>query len=648
MYKIKESGTITFQENTRIAGIALLPQISRNGVFYTLSVLKANDGRTVPLFVNHETEGNRPIGEATFKYSDEKLALTYTAVITDPDYAELVKENTWKVSIGGTAEGDVVVECDREEKNCYQVPEMVTINELSILEPEIPAGIPSSTVEVIECKKCKYHGDECDCDKCKENTSNKDIKTTKKLMTDKTLKKEEVKEAVEEAEVCVKADTPVEVTPVETPQKSDEVNSYVSKEDFESAISKIGELIAGIQKPVAQAPKEDVVAKVKVAPEVTQEIAKSQSELVREALKTTGIHTIEVDIEDYITKQSHYNEKLKVTEAFSVTGGSPTTGEFPATAGSNQTDNALVIRPSAESFIPVRQWLDTRVLPTGVTETVWYYMDSSLTAGFDTARNATGITDSTLPQQNKTISNLKLAVTTQIGFRTILNATDLEDSKFDLAGAFREIAARRKLESELKSVLTTLRGAPHGAIASGATAGANTADKAKIFRTASTTGVTNLKIADVLNIVEYFKEESYDGWANTSGITPVMLCSIATWKELFSEAINDAEYSQFFRGSNQVTGKVQFEAIFGITIVPTREVSTATSGTNTASSVFCFLPRYSIAMATKRELTIKFQEETTQLLTNVTVSWRDAYGVIDAHSIVRYDVTTTAGAIAAT
>uniref|UniRef100_A0AAU7N453 Uncharacterized protein n=1 Tax=Nitrosopumivirus cobalaminus TaxID=3158414 RepID=A0AAU7N453_9VIRU len=53
-------------------------------------------------------------------------------------------------------------------------------------------------------------------------------------------------------------------------------------------------------------------------------------------------------------------------------------------------------------------------------------------------------------------------------------------------------------------------------------------------------------------------------------------------------------------------------------------------------------------MATKRDLTIRFQEETTQLLTNVTVSWRDAFGVIDAHSIVRYDVTTTAGAIAAT
>ena len=634
MYKIKESGTITFQENTNIAGIALLPQISRNGVFYTLSVLKANDGRTVPLYVNHETDGKTPIGEATFKYSEEKLALLYTAIITDPSFAELVKENTWQVSIGGEASGDVVVECDREERNCYQVPEMVTINELSLLEPDIPAGIPSSTVTVLEC------------DKCKENTSNKDTGLTNNTMSDKIDKIEDVKVEEAEAEVCVKAD-PVEVTPIVAPEVTDKP-SYVSKEDFESAISKIGELIAGIQKPVVQAPKEEVKSTIKVAPEVTQEVAKSQSELVRESLASTGIHTIEVDIEDYITKNSRYNEKLKVTEAFSVTGGSPSTGEFPATAGSNQTDNALVIRPSAESFIPVRQWLDTRVLPTGVTETVWYYMDSSLTAGFDTARNATGITDSTLPQQNKVINNLKLTVTTQVGFRTILNATDLEDSKFDLAGAFREIAARRKLESELKSVLTTLRGAPHGAIASGATAGANTADKAKIFRTASTTGVTNLKIADILNIVEYFKEESYDGWANTSGITPVMLCSIATWKELFSEAINDAEYSQFFRGSNVVTGKVQFEAVFGITIVPTREVSTATSGTNTASSVFCFLPRYSIAMATKRELTIKFQEETTQLLTNVTVSWRDAYGVIDAHSIVRYDVTTTAGAIAAT
>uniref|UniRef100_A0AAU7N474 Prohead protease n=1 Tax=Nitrosopumivirus cobalaminus TaxID=3158414 RepID=A0AAU7N474_9VIRU len=541
MYNIKESATISFKEQTRIAGTALLPQVSRNGVFYSPSILKANSGRTVPVFINHETENARPVGEATFIYSEEKLALLYTAEITDPEYSELVKENTWQVSIGGTADGEVRVECDTNEESCYQVPESVTINELSLLTPDTPAGIPNSTVNVIECAKCKFHSDECGCEACGSKeviTSHKPNKTKKDnhMSKKETPKVEDVQESVAE-EVC---EPKVEATPVEVPQESEEKPSYVSKEDFESAISKIGELIAGMQKPAEVAkPKEEVQATIKVAPEVTKEDVKTQSEVLKEALQSNGIHTVTVDIEDYISKNTRYNEKLRVNEAFSVSGGSAANGQFPATAGSNQTDNALVIRPSAESFIPVRQWLDTRVLPTGVTETIWYYMDSSLTAGFDTARNATGLVDSSLPQQDKTISNLSLKVTTQVGFRTILNATDLEDSKFDLAGAFSEIAARRKLESELKSVLSTLRGAPQGGVTSGATAGPSTADKAKLFRTASTTGVTDLKIADILNIVEYFREESYDGWSNTSGITPVMLCSIATWKALFAEVIAD-------------------------------------------------------------------------------------------------------------
>ena len=685
MYRIDESVTfkVIKEAETKIQGLALQAQVSRNGIFYSPSVLKSNDNKTVPLFLNHQTE-KKQIGQATFTYNEDDLALYYKAVVTDPELSELVKENTWQVSIGGNASGEVKTECDKQEKNCYESPEMVAITELSLLDPSTPAGIKSASVEVVEtkrhheCVKCKHNTTQCDCsnDNCEQcNTSLKEESApnsnnmTDKIQSDKVdAPVEDVKEDTIVTKTVTKEE-PV-ATPVEAPAQQSEQPSYVSKEDFEAAIGKIGELIAGISK-VPATPQEDKVIpapepQVKVAPEVTQEDVKESSEVLQEALQQNGIYTIEVDVEDYLAKQMRYNESSRVTEAFTGVAGDGNgnaNGQFRDPNSSNRIDGDVMIRPSNESFTPVRQWLNVKTLGKGVTKAVWYYMNSELgadaaaTATSLTKRNAAGLTTD-VPEVAKAFSSIDIEVGQQIGYKTTINTTDMEDSKFDLVGAFREISARRKLQWELTETLATLRALNHGGIQSGLTKGdaPDGVTEVQIFRTISgTTVAKTLTVEDILNIVEYYKDSGYEGWSNTSGIKPVLVCSIDTWKQIYATAIADNQYQRFFVGkSGALDGKVVFEDVFGITIVPVSAINTAPvagAGVTRAnlenSAAFSFLPKYSLCMATKRELTIKFQEETTQLKTNVTTSWRSAFSAIDPASIIRYELGSVAAVLAA-
>ena len=103
------------------------------------------------------------------------MALRYKATITDPTVINRVKEGVWRVSIGGQLNGNVTTHCDTHNTNCFKMPDMVDIKELSLLEPNIMAGIPTSSVSIIECKQCGYHSDTCRCIEC--NT----IKKTNKI-----------------------------------------------------------------------------------------------------------------------------------------------------------------------------------------------------------------------------------------------------------------------------------------------------------------------------------------------------------------------------------------------------------------------------------------------------------------------------------
>ena len=61
----------------RIAGIALMPRESRNGVYYDIEELKKFDGVSVPLRVEHDKDTH--IGEVTFSFDEIKSQVRYEA-----------------------------------------------------------------------------------------------------------------------------------------------------------------------------------------------------------------------------------------------------------------------------------------------------------------------------------------------------------------------------------------------------------------------------------------------------------------------------------------------------------------------------------------------------------------------------------------
>lgn len=139
-------------ESHTISGIALIPRVSRNMNFYLPEELKRADNKTVPLNWEHNTT-IRPIGQVTFHYDKDLMQLRYEGTITDDTAYDIIKNNTYHVSIGASP-STVRSICGSEQ--CYNVPEGLNFQELSLVSTP---GIPESTINLIESKNLveSYH-----------------------------------------------------------------------------------------------------------------------------------------------------------------------------------------------------------------------------------------------------------------------------------------------------------------------------------------------------------------------------------------------------------------------------------------------------------------------------------------------------------
>lgn len=131
---------------TRISGLAIMPRVSRNGIFYWPQELAKFDGLEVPLRWNHDQSEEGIIGKAKFKFDTEKNQVRYEAEITDPKFQKYVDEHNFQVSIGAEVSRESQI-CHPEGKGCFQAPVLTAPKELSIVETP---GIPESTLTIIE------------------------------------------------------------------------------------------------------------------------------------------------------------------------------------------------------------------------------------------------------------------------------------------------------------------------------------------------------------------------------------------------------------------------------------------------------------------------------------------------------------------
>ncbi len=142
-------------ENAKIAGVALIPRISRNQNLYTKEELKRFDGITVPL--NWEHNGDKVIGQATFHYNSETETVFYEGEITDSSAAILAKNRLLYTSIEATPTS--VKQVCNGQTDCFNMPFGLKPEALAITETP---GVPETSVSVIEnyiLKECDHHGE---------------------------------------------------------------------------------------------------------------------------------------------------------------------------------------------------------------------------------------------------------------------------------------------------------------------------------------------------------------------------------------------------------------------------------------------------------------------------------------------------------
>ena len=135
----------------RIAGIALMPRESRNGIYYDVEELKKFDGKQVPLRVEHGGPDTN-IGQVTFSFDPEKSQVNYEATVQDPKWQEILSAEQFQVSIGAKVLEQRSL-CDEMKKKCLNAPVLDEILELSVVRTP---GIPEATLNVIESKNVLF------------------------------------------------------------------------------------------------------------------------------------------------------------------------------------------------------------------------------------------------------------------------------------------------------------------------------------------------------------------------------------------------------------------------------------------------------------------------------------------------------------
>lgn len=131
----------------KIDGVLGVPQVSRNLNFYFPQELARGDGMVVPLRWNHDKSEAGIIGQSTLTWDEDRLQLTYKALVNNPEIEKLLETTKWQVSLGIKAgkEGEI---CHSPGK-CFNAPMEISFKEMSIV-PFDGAGIPASTLNLVE------------------------------------------------------------------------------------------------------------------------------------------------------------------------------------------------------------------------------------------------------------------------------------------------------------------------------------------------------------------------------------------------------------------------------------------------------------------------------------------------------------------
>lgn len=661
----------------RIAGIALMPRESRNGIYYDVEELKKFDGVTVPLRVEHQgPESN--IGSVTFQFDAEKQQVKYEATVTNPEWQQRLDNEQYQVSIGAKVLEQREL-CDEMKKKCLNSPVLDEILELSVVKTP---GIPESTMTVIEHNVDTLFileqdipvafGGFLDGQRLLGEVSST-ITANQPDMSpeDVTRRAQEIVNELEKSFMnIIQPPQPVVVQPntsdgpentsiiptldnqnmtnTETSEKKVEEKVKVTIEtDGEVEVADAKKEVAPEVKPV-ETPEVKAEATSEISDKVAERIEKSNAETLKTVIETvsekwqpksevaeSADNFVEEAYDEEFSKkfldkvfengygkltidkegfiQSHTFESHEKNVDGTVREAVSTSGTIP---GVKQTSN-IKIQLGAKSVIPTRQYGRFEQVPVG-QNTARFYRMTVPDAGAITESPTTDITAAT-----HTLTSIDVTCSIR-GWRQTVEKAELEDYPASFLNAIRETARLEAIRDEHKLIVQDLAATDHDF------GGVTTAPYHIGGSDGAATSTTTEEDAD-----GEFDEDGLSFAKRYLGelgnyTSPGKLIAFISERafETLSTASTLSEYAQI--GNPSVTKLGQLERLYGIDIIVTNDLLVAN---NAYRNLVC-VKGEAWGLASQRNMEIELQKNIAGQYWDIVWTHRIGVDIIDPNTYV--------------
>ena len=659
----------------RIAGIALMPRQSRNGVYYDTEELKKFDGKTVPLRVEHNKDTH--IGQVTFSFDEEKSQVKYEATVFDSEWQKTLENEQYQVSIGASVLEQRTL-CDEMKAKCLNAPVLDEILELSVVRTP---GIPESTLHVVESHNAQYikilneqevpasFGGFVDPIRLRQEITDSIKQKNPDLESDEIDRKSgELLGTLEVAFMRLISPPPqLEPTPQEpikddiTSNKDKAKKTYMTTEISEKKVEEKvkvtietdGEVEVGKAEaktevaPTTDAPAKVEDAKEDVSDKVAERIEKSNSETLKAVIETVKDNwnpksevaesTNSGYVEEAYTEEqgqafmdklfeTGYNKLVLEKEgwieshSFTKQTGNGEVQEAVSTSGTvpgvKQSSN-ISIQLGSKTAIPIRQYGQFQAVPTG-QNTARFYRITVPDAGAITESPTTDITAVT-----HTLTAIDVTCNIR-GWRQVVEKANLEDYPASFLNAIRETARLEAIRDEHKLILQDLAATDHDF------GGVTTAPYHIGGSDGAATGTTTEEDADgefdedgLTFSKRYLEELGQD----TSPGNLVAFISPRAFESLISST-SLSEYTQI--GNAGVTRLGQMERLYGIDIIVTNELLSA----NNASRNLVCVKGKAWGLASQRKMEIEFQKDIAGQYWDIVWTHRIGVDILDPNTYV--------------
>ena len=659
----------------RIAGIALMPRQSRNGVYYDTEELKKFDGKTVPLRVEHNKETH--IGQVTFSFDEEKSQVKYEATVFDSEWQKTLENEQYQVSIGASVLEQRTL-CDEMKAKCLNAPVLDEILELSVVRTP---GIPESTLHVVESHNAQYikilneqevpasFGGFVDPIRLRQEITDSIKQKNPDLESDEIDRKSgELLGTLEVAFMRLISPPPQLEPTAQEPIKDDitsnkdkdkktymttEISEKKVEEKVKVTIETDGEVEVGKAEaktevaPAVEAPAPTEDAKEDVSDKVAERIEKSNSETLKAVIETVKENwnpksevaesTNSGYVEEAYTEEqgqafmdklfeTGYNKLVLEKEgwieshSFQKQTGNGEVQEAVSTSGTvpgvKQSSN-ISIQLGSKTAIPIRQYGQFQAVPTG-QNTARFYRITVPDAGAITESPTTDITAVT-----HTLTAIDVTCNIR-GWRQVVEKANLEDYPASFLNAIRETARLEAIRDEHKLILQDLGALDHdfGGVTTapyhiGGSDGAATSNPTEEDADGELDedGLTFSK--------RYLEELGQD----TSPGNLIAFISPRAFESLISST-SLSEYTQI--GNAGITRLGQMERLYGIDIIVTNELLSA----NNASRNLVCVKGKCWGLASQRKMEIEFQKNIAGQYWDIVWTHRVGVDILDPNTYV--------------